>query len=72
MTESLNMVANELQDSSRRLCQRWHETTQIWDDHVRRQFEKEFWQPLDAQMTATERELERLARVVSNAHRSVR
>jgi hypothetical protein len=71
MTESLNIVTNELQDSWRRLCQRWHATTQIWDDRVRRQFEKEFWQPLDAQVTATQRELEQLAHGISKSHHSV-
>ena len=72
MTENLNIISNELQVSWQRLCQRWHETTQVWDDPVRWQFEKEFWQPLEAQMSATHRELERLANGISQAHRSVR
>ena len=72
MTESFDVAIRELQNSSRRLCQRWDETKQIWDDSVQRQFEKEFWQPLDVQVNVTQRELERLARVVTDAYRGVR
>jgi septal ring factor EnvC (AmiA/AmiB activator) len=72
MTESLGNIAAELAEAWQRLNQRWHETTQLWDDRVRWQFEKEFWQPLEAQVTATQRELERLAQGISKAHRSIR
>ena len=72
MIESLNIATNELQDSWRRLCQQWHWTMQIWNDRVLRQFEKEFWQPLEVQVTVTQRQLEQLAHVISNAHRNVR
>lgn len=72
MTESLSITASELSDSWQRLRERWHQTTQVWDDRVRWQFEREFWQPLEAQVTTTQRELEQLARGISQAHRSVR
>jgi len=71
MTDGLNMAANQLQEAWQQLCNRWYETTQVWDDPIRRQFEMEFWQPLETQVTATQLELERLANGISKAHRSV-
>ena len=72
MMESLNTTAADFQEAWRRLHQRWHETAQVWDDPVRWQFEKESWQPLEAQVTAIQHEMERLAHGIAQAHRSVR
>ncbi|MBS1252572.1 MAG: hypothetical protein MAG451_01613 [Anaerolineales bacterium] len=46
--------------------------TVVWNDPVRRRFEKEYWMPLERQVQATQREMERLARVISQARRSVK
>lgn len=72
MTRTHSMTAGELQEGWKRLCQRWYETTQIWDDRVRWQFQNEFWQPLETQSMTTHRELERLANCIAKARRSVR
>lgn len=72
ITESLNSTAVYFKEAWRQLHQRWDETAQVWDDPVRFKFEKEFWQPLESQVTATHREMERLAHVISQAKRSVR
>jgi len=39
---------------------------------VRWQFEREFWQPLESQVPATLKEVERLAQVIAQARRSVK
>ena len=72
MTESLSTIADELREAWQRLCRHWEETTQVWDDPVRWQFEREFWQPLEAQVTTMQRELERLAHGTAEAQRNVR
>lgn len=72
MSYSLGVAADDLREGWKRLCQRWHETTEIWGDRVRWQFQDDFWNPLEAQLPATRAELERLADCVTKAHRSVR
>lgn len=72
MTESLASISSKLNEDWQRVQRRWHETTQVWDDSIRRQFEREFWQPLEAQISATQREMERLANEISQAHHSIR
>ena len=72
MTESLSTTAADFEKAWRRLHQRWYETTQVWDDPVRWQFEKELWQPLEARVTATQKDMERLAHCIAQAQRSVR
>jgi hypothetical protein len=69
---NLNSTAAELQEAWRRLCQRWTDTAAVWNDPVRWDFEKQYWQPLEAQTQATQREMERLAQVIAQAQRSVR
>jgi len=39
---------------------------------MRRQFEREFWQPLESQAPAALKEMERLAEVIAQARRGVR
>lgn len=71
MADSLEILNNELQESWQMLRQRWQATTEIWEDVVRRQFEKEFWQPLESQTRLTQVNLEQLAQVVTEAKRNV-
>lgn len=68
---NLNTTGTKLQEAWQRLCLRWQETTPLWNDPVRWQFEREYWQPLESQMPATQREMERLAQVIAQARRSV-
>jgi len=69
---NLNTITAELQEAWQRLRQRWQGTTALWNDPMRRQFEREFWQPLEDQTPVTLREMEQLAQVITQAQRSVR
>lgn len=42
---NLNSTQAELQAAWQRLAQRWEETEALWNDPVRRRFEKEYWTP---------------------------
>ncbi|MFQ5856286.1 MAG: hypothetical protein ACE5LU_11645 [Anaerolineae bacterium] len=68
----MNSTRAELQAGWQRLDQRWEETKAVWNDPVRRRFEKEHWTPLERQVQATQREMERLAQVIGQARRSVK
>ncbi|MBM4467317.1 MAG: hypothetical protein FJ014_17485 [Chloroflexi bacterium] len=69
---NLNTAAAQLDFAFRTLRQRWEVTTSVWNDPVRWNFEKEYWTPLEMQVPATQREMERLAQVIAQARRSVR
>ncbi len=69
---NLNATRAELQEAWQRLNLRWQETCSLWDDPVRRQFEREFWQPLESQAPATAQEMERLGQIIAQARGSVK
>lgn len=69
---NLNSTRAELQAAWQRLYQRWEETKAVWNDPVRRRFEKEHWMPLENQTQVTLKEMERLAQVIAKARRSVK
>ena len=69
---NLNTTRAEMQDAWQRLHQRWEETKTLWNDLVRRRFEKEPWTPLENQTRTTLKEMGRLAQVIAQARRSVR
>lgn len=46
---------------------RWQTTQEIWQDVVRKQFEEEVWEPLDAQAAAALRGIDRLAQILIQA-----
>lgn len=69
---SLSMTMSQLDSAWRVLRQRWESTREVWDDKVRRDFEKDYWTELESQVQATQREMERLAQVIDRARRSVR
>ncbi len=69
---NLNTTRAELHESWQRVRQRWQGTTALWNDSVHRQFEREFWQPLEDQVPATLKEMERLTEVITQARRSVK
>jgi hypothetical protein len=60
-----NLQKTQLANSWQRLLQKWRETIKVWDDPLSRQFEQEFWQPLETEVAATRRELERLNEVIT-------
>jgi hypothetical protein len=69
---NLNSAAVELQEAWQRLRQCWTDTVALWNDPVRWDFEKQYWQPLEAQTQATQREMGRLAQLIVQARRSVK
>ena len=69
---NLNTTRAELQEAWQRLRQRWQGTTVLWNDPMCRQFEREFWQPLESQTLAVLKEMERLVQVIAQARQSVR
>ncbi len=69
---SLNLTHGQLQQAWQQLRQQWQKTAALWNDPVRWQFEREFWQPLEREVPATIREMDRLAQVISQARQNVR
>ncbi len=69
---SLNNTAAELHDAWQRLRQRWEDAKSLWNDPVRWNFEKDYWTQLEGQVQVTQREMERLAQVITQAQRSVK
>jgi hypothetical protein len=51
---------------------KWDETRVVWTDAVRRDFDENLWQPLEAQVEATHRALDRLAAIVAQAEQDTR
>lgn len=58
---NLNIGWTELNSSMKTLRNRWEETKIHWDDAVQKKFEESFWDPLEQQVRATLRGIERLA-----------
>jgi hypothetical protein len=65
---SINSNAMELHGSLKDLRALWEETKTVWNDAVRQDFEKNFWEPLEARVLAAIRAMERLAPVLDKAH----
>jgi len=57
---NIHNIHADFVNSWQQLQQRWQETIDMWDDSVSHKFERDFWQPLEIEMAATRRELERL------------
>lgn len=51
---------------------KWQETQLIWNDSVRRDFEENLWSPLETQVEAAHRALDRLAAIVAQAQQDTR
>lgn len=68
---SLKATYDQFQNTWKSLQRQWQAICDLWDDPMRRQFEKEFWQPLETRMPATLKEMERLAQVIAQARWSV-
>ena len=57
----------ELNSARKTLRERWQEVLPAWDDAVRRDFEEHYYQPLEAQVQATLRAMDRLAPILRKA-----
>ena len=55
-----------------RLMQQWTASESVWNDQVRRDFEKQYMTPLLEQTEATNKEAARLAEVIAQARRNVK
>lgn len=64
--------AIEMQEALRRLLQQWESARQVWNDSVSREFQEQYVEPLDAQTLAVQREMEKLARVLAGARKSIK
>lgn len=61
----------QLETSLNILRQRWEESKDLWDDPIRREFEKRHWQQLEQATRTTLDEMARLAEVLAKAQRHV-
>ncbi|MBK8540741.1 MAG: hypothetical protein IPL60_12170 [Ardenticatenia bacterium] len=64
-------TANDLHIVLKRLARSWADSEQNWNDSVRRDFEKRYWQPLADECQTTAKEMDHLAQVLAQARRSV-
>lgn len=69
---TLGATQARLLEAFQRVRQRWEDVKAVWNDQVRWSFEKEYWTPLEGQVQATQREMERLAQVIAQAQRGVK
>ena len=69
---NLATTISKLDSSWKTLRQRWEATKVVWNDPVRWEFEQTYWEPLERQMQATQREMERLSKTIAQARRSVK
>ena len=61
-----------LDNSWKKLQQKWQQTKSVWHDQVCVEFEQTFLVPLAEQEERTQRELERLTQAIEQATRNVR
>jgi hypothetical protein len=66
MTSGVGMV--QLQDTLKKLLNRWEETKQFWDDQVRIDFEKKYIDPLMDQIKTTIQAQDDLARMMQQCY----
>jgi hypothetical protein len=62
MTSGVGQV--QLQDTLKKLLQRWDDTQAFWDDKVRREFQDRFIQPLLDQLKTTMQAMDDLSRTM--------
>ncbi len=66
-----HLPVTQLETSLKLLGQRWEEAKALWNDPVRRDFEKRHWQPLELETRNTLKEMARLADMLAKAQRNV-
>jgi hypothetical protein len=58
----------QLHSSYKDLKPRWEDVQDSWDDVVQRDFDEKYLKPLDEQIQATLRAMDRLAEVMAQLH----
>jgi hypothetical protein len=66
---SLTAGSLELSAALKDLRVLWEQTQTAWDDIVRHDFEANYWAPLESQLMAVLRAMDRLAPVLAQARR---
>lgn len=69
---SVNVSANEMQETLRRLLQQWEAARQVWNDAVSGEFQEQHLEPLEMQTRAAQREMEKVTGVIAGARKSVK
>ena len=69
---SLLNTHDQLRNTWLSLQRQWQASCALWDDPVRHQFEREFWQDFERVVPATINEMQKLAEVIAQARRSVK
>jgi len=65
-------IPGDFQTAWKRVAQRWHDTEQVWNDQIRKRFEKEFWTVLEQESSQTHASMESLTKIMAEAQRRVR
>jgi hypothetical protein len=66
---NLSTGSIELNDALKTMRLLWEETKAGWDDPVSREFEERYWRPLENQVVATLRAMDRLGPILARAQR---
>ena len=69
---NLHQIPEDFQNYWKRIAQRWRATTLIWNDKMRRRFEKEFWANLELESSNTHVSMVDLVKIMTEARRRVR
>ncbi|MDD2522398.1 MAG: hypothetical protein PHW11_06245 [Anaerolineaceae bacterium] len=69
---SLNQLHNQISQSWIGLDRHFKRSQEFWDDGVRNQFERDYWQGFHAEMSPYLSALDDLARTVQQARQSIR
>ena len=67
----LHLSIELLNNTKRKLQQRWENTQPLWKDEVSQRFEKDFMLPLESQNATTLQEMRNLSQVLIDAHNNV-
>ena len=62
---NLTTGRTQLYSALKTLRLRWGETKEVWTDAVRKDFEEDFFVPLDQQVLTTLRAIDRLSEIIS-------
>ena len=68
---TLFVARDQLDSAFQSLQRQWQASCALWDDPVRRHFEREFWQDSERIVLATINEMQKLAEVIAQARRNV-
>ena len=65
-------IPDDFNSHWQRLAALWADSEQVWNDAVRRDFDKHYMTPLQAESAATMQAMAKLLEVIATAQRSVK